>query len=353
MHAERNPIHAGIRAGRSTSRGSLILLLLLLGAHSACASIGMELFWPTPNPAYLEGKEAEAYLQPTASGRLESARYGCTRNNGRVFHEGLDLKPIQHDAKGRSTDPVCSISSGTVAHINHQSGKSNYGRYVVIRHQSEGMEWCSLYAHLRSIPDHLRTGQSVRGGDIIGIMGNSSSSIRIPEYRAHLHLEIGMILNRHFDRWYARKGFESPNEHGPWNGMNVVGVDPERFFRFFLDHPDAAFSDFFNREKTAMVTEIHFSKTPDFLLRNPGCLLDGSTPQAGWYRVGWTWYGLPIRWESLPQKNHPSKPGRSYQVVQSSKPERCRAWLRQKTAHWEPTDLLDRQIAILSTPNAQ
>ena len=52
------------------------------------------LIWPTPNPAFQNGKPIEAYVQATVSGRVESGLFGCVRNGGSRFHEGLDLYPF-------------------------------------------------------------------------------------------------------------------------------------------------------------------------------------------------------------------------------------------------------------------
>ena len=64
------------------------------------------LIWPTPNPAFQNGKPIEAYVQATVSGRVESGLFGCVRNGGSRFHEGLDLYPIKRDGRGEAVDPV-------------------------------------------------------------------------------------------------------------------------------------------------------------------------------------------------------------------------------------------------------
>ena len=50
-------------------------------------------------------------------------------------------------------------------------------------------------------------------------------SLAIPRDRAHLHYEIGFMMTQAFQPWYTWRKFGSPNEHGVWNGMNLMGID--------------------------------------------------------------------------------------------------------------------------------
>ena len=53
------------------------------------------LAWPTPNPAFAKGMGYSAFLQKTGPDKdFSSGAFGCVRNNGYKFHEGLDLYPI-------------------------------------------------------------------------------------------------------------------------------------------------------------------------------------------------------------------------------------------------------------------
>mgnify|MGYP003334059019 CR=1 FL=1 len=61
-------------------------------------------------------------------------------------------------------------------------------------------------------------------------MGHSSGGYMIPAARAHLHFEVGLAITSDFQGWYDHRRFGSRNEHGMWNGMNLVGVDPVAFF---------------------------------------------------------------------------------------------------------------------------
>ena len=65
----------------------VVVCLFLMGFVSARAE-PPAVFWPTPNGEYFETGDIIDSLQPTVSGRWESALYGCVRNDGNRFHEG-------------------------------------------------------------------------------------------------------------------------------------------------------------------------------------------------------------------------------------------------------------------------
>ena len=58
------------------------------------------------------------------------------------------------------------------------------------------------------------------------MMGRSAGGYAIPKDRAHVHFEIGLKLSDNFDSWFTWKKFGSPNQHENWNGMNLMGLDP-------------------------------------------------------------------------------------------------------------------------------
>ncbi len=182
------------------------------------------LSWPTPNPAFAQGHGYSTFLQKTGPDKdFSSGAYGCVRNNGYKFHEGVDLFPVKREASGRAIDSVFSAMRGRVAYINYASSKSSYGRYIVLEHDHFRPILYSLYAHLDSFSPSLKVGDSVKEAEALGRMGNSSS-FRIPLNRSHLHFEIGLRLSEKFQNWYNRKTFKTPNSHGNFNGFNLVGI---------------------------------------------------------------------------------------------------------------------------------
>lgn len=177
----------------------------------------------------LVDKEDHSVFMATASGRIESAHYGSTRTRsfgGRLlpaFHEGVDIGPLQRDSRNRALDQIRAVADGEVAYANRVIGHSNYGLYVVLKHPDPVGEIYSLYAHLRRVEDEIRPGTPVSRGDVIGVMGNTPSSI-IPVVRSHLHFEIGMIRNAKFEDWAKEQG--TRNLHGVFHGWNLTGIYP-------------------------------------------------------------------------------------------------------------------------------
>src|SRR5204863_6067434 len=114
-----------------------------------------------------------------------------------------------------------------VAYINTRPSLSNYGNYIVLRHQIDGLEICSLYAHLREVRSGLKPGQSVKAGEQIAIMGHTSNTRqRITLDRAHVHFELDFILNDRYAAWHHAALPSERNDHGDWNGKNLSGIDP-------------------------------------------------------------------------------------------------------------------------------
>jgi len=185
--------------------------------------------WPTPNPAFMQGGDIGTWAQDTGTGDPHSGLFGCVRDDGHKFHEGIDIKCLTRDKKGEPTDPVFAAFDGVVAYINTTPGNSSYGRYIVLNHFGADVAVYTLYGHLSAIGPGLAVGQKVSAGATIATMGHSGTE-NIPANRAHMHFEIGLRLTDTFQPWYDAKKFGSPNEQGIYNGMNLVGMDPLVFF---------------------------------------------------------------------------------------------------------------------------
>ena len=156
----------------------------------------------------------------------------------------------------------------------------------------------TLYAHLARIEPGLTEGRRVKRGEVIGLMGHSSSG-NIPADRAHLHFEIGLMLSRDFPAWYAWKKFGSPNQQGLWNGMNLMGVDPREFLEKYRAHRLDNFEEYFAGKPAAVRLRVATTRVPDFITRYPALLkkpLNGFV--AGW-EVQCDVTGLPFAWTPL------------------------------------------------------
>lgn len=275
---------------------STLLLGLLVLAPVARAKI--DLVFPTPQKTWTTGRIDE-FIQPTVSGDPESGLFGCVRTGGTQFHEGLDIKPTSRDRRGEPADPVFAAMDGVVKHVATSPGSSNYGRYIVLEHPGQTPAVYTLYAHLAAIQAGVRPGVRVEKGQTIGLMGRSSSGGGIPKERGHLHFEIGLRATDSFENWYAARRFGNRNEHGDFNGMNLMGIDPLDFLRQWRAGRVDSFQEYFDKLRPAVTVRVATTRVPDFIRRYPALLrkpINGLV--AGW-EVACNATGLPFAWTPL------------------------------------------------------
>ena len=207
-----------------------IFLVLLLA--SCPAGFSQTFRFPTANHALLESGGEERFFVGTVGKPWSSGMFGCVRTDGRQFHEGIDIRCLERDRHGEPADPVLASADGTVAYVNDKPGLSNYGRYIVVKHHIEGLEIFSVYAHLREAGSDIEPGRPVRVGEKIGIMGRSTNTREgISRDRAHVHFELNLLVNDRFDAWHRKNSGGQRNDHGDWNGHNLLGIDPSMIFR--------------------------------------------------------------------------------------------------------------------------
>ena len=278
---------------------------LIFSAGLAVGADRLQLAWPTPNPAWIEGRSRADFLQATVSGEPESGAFGCVRDDGTQFHEGIDLKPLTRDASGEPADKIFAVMAGVVRYVNDRPEDSNYGRYVVLEHPGATPAIYTLYAHLRSVAPGLTPGVNVTRGQIIAVMGRTEGDEIIPQERAHLHFEMGLRVTDAFQPWYDWQKFADPNLHGLWNGYNLMGFDPLVFLDKFRAHQVDNFTDYFAQLKPVVRLRIATRQAPDFTRRYPslvvpapGAVLSAGAPPAGW-EIACNGTGLPFRWTPL------------------------------------------------------
>jgi hypothetical protein len=275
--------------------------LALIGAIAVAATLArarIDLVFPTPQKAWTTGRIDE-FVQPTVSGDPESGLFGCVRSGGSQFHEGLDIKPTSRDRHGEPADPVSAAMDGIVKHVSASPGSSNYGRYIVIEHPDQAPAVYTLYAHLARIEPEIRPGARVAKGQLLGLMGRSAGGAAIPKERGHLHFEIGLRATENFDAWYFARRFGNRNEHGAFNGMNLMGIDPLDFLRQWRLGRVDSFQQYFDRLRPVVTLRIATTRVPDFVQRYPSLLrkpINGFV--AGW-EVACNSTGLPFAWTPL------------------------------------------------------
>lgn len=109
-----------------------------------------------------------------------------------TIHAGVDI------GKRGDIVPIIASASGVVSQ-SYMS--SSYGEVIFIKHNIEGQEWETVYAHMVEGSRRVKAGEMVEKGQIIGIMGNTGYSTG-----PHLHFEI-------------HKG-------GGWNSSKSNAIDP-------------------------------------------------------------------------------------------------------------------------------
>jgi hypothetical protein len=261
--------------------------------------------FPTGNRALLEGRPRDFFMyvkrdfegaksKPWQGGQFGFVR-GPIRDGGRIvcvqFHEGIDIRPVQHDTHGNATDEVRAAATGKVVYVSRESGASNYGRYVVIEHLWDGCPYYTLYAHLSSIS--VEAGQPVRRGDILGIMGFTGSGI--DKERAHVHFEVCMMLSGNLEGWHDANFSKHPNRHGIYNGLNLVGVDPAALLIAAYKDPSLKISDFLTAAEPAF--KITVSNSPNFFLIRayPWLVPVGEISNPPAWTITFSQYGTPVR----------------------------------------------------------
>lgn len=239
-------------------RGRLLLvaaLVVTLPPFSAAQPLRLQL--PTDNRALLDNRPESFYMFVYRTFEGESSRpwqggsYGFVRNLRRTeqgivptrFHEGIDIRPVKRDSGGRPLDDVRAIALGRVVYVQPSAGGSNYGRYVVVEHDWGQGPFLSLYAHLASAG--VKAGQQIEAGQVLGRMGYSGAGLN--RERAHLHLELNILLSLQFDSWHKMR-FGTENKHGIHNGMNLAGLDIARLLLTHHRNPSLSLPAFLDSE---------------------------------------------------------------------------------------------------------
>lgn len=289
---------------------ALLLLTLTLSLTSVKAQeIGaLKLALPTENDALFRGGGAEFYqyiirdYKGVKSTPWEGGQYGFVRDPletsaGLVytrFHEGIDIRPMRRDANGEPLDPVRAIADGTVAYVNTVPGYSNYGRYVVVEHRWDGASYYSLYGHLGSAA--VKAGEKVNRGDQLGIMGYTGEGL--DKARAHVHLELNLLLSRRFDSWYGAYIKDEPNRHGIYNGINLSGINIAKLYLALQKQPSLTIAEFLASEETFYKVMLPASPGFDLPLRYPWLMRNTGERAAASWEVSFNRAGNPLRMEA-------------------------------------------------------
>ena len=297
----------------------------LLAAVAATASMMaqddvVDLVLPTDNDALFSGggpafyQYIERVYKGQKSTPWEGGQYGFVRDPVETaigfvytrFHEGIDIRCLHRNKRGEPLDEVRAIANGKVVHTNLVPGYSNYGKYIVIEHQWDGCSYYSLYGHLSAVA--VQPGQEVHRNEPIGTMGYTGAGLN--QARAHLHLELNLMLNHNFQAWYDAYEKKMPNHNGIYNGINLAGLDIARLFLALRKNPKLTIPKFLAGEQTFY--KVMLPRSPSFQLSKmyPWMVESSPAPKTGSWEVSFTRSGLPVKIK--PSEKQITEPQLSY-----------------------------------------
>lgn len=324
----------------------------VLFAHVVGATQPFE--FPTANRALLERNGAERFFVGTPGKTWEAGAYGCVRSEGYQLHEGMDIRCLQRDKRGEPTDVVRSTADGVVMYVNRKPSLSNYGNYVVVQHHIDGLEVFSLYAHLATVREELYPGTRVRAGEKLGIMGRTSNTqTKISKDRAHLHFEIGLRLSDRFSQWRREREPNLRNDHGEWNGQNLIGLDVVQLFRDQA-RLQSAFSllRFISSQKELCRVQV---KTTQFCFLRRYRALVTENPRAeaegiAGYELVLNYTGLPF--QMTPRSQAELKSNSRFTLISVNEREQamrpCGKLVTKKAGKWTLTTTCERLLDLIT-----
>ncbi|HVU07744.1 MAG TPA: M23 family metallopeptidase [Verrucomicrobiae bacterium] len=310
--------------------------------------------FPTANHTLFEAGNESKFFAPTAPDKpWTSGSFGCVRNNGTRLHEGLDILHLQTDKRGEPTDPVMATDDGVVVYFSTRPSLSNYGNYIVIRHNISGLEIYSLYGHLSAIRAGLKIGESVKAGEVIATMGRTSNAETIAKWRAHVHFELNLLVNDNFAAWFRKASPGERNDHGEWNGQNLNGLDPREIL--LAEHTQGTNFNLLNfiRNQTELCRVFvratnfpYLKRYPMLILKNPVAEKEGV---AG-YEIALNFNG--VAFALMPRAESEIKSRAKFQLLSVNEAEQkanpCRKLVVKRGRHWELANDGLRELELLT-----
>ncbi len=272
----------------------LLALCLMPCAHA------LDLSLPTDNTALFTADQGTFFMGVDRKGEQvwQGGTFGYVRSplqwpGGTVytqFHEGIDIAPVKVEAGVLPADEVRAISDGIVV-LCETRGQTQYGNQIILRHEWGDDSVFSRYAHLSSVM--AANGEKVRRGQTLGIMGYTGGALTAQ--RAHLHLEVALMLQETTNLSWLPKHASDVRYHP----ANMKGADAASLFLANQKRPELTLPEFLLALKPYFSVATKAELPVDLLLRHPW-LSDGRNEAPGW-RISFTEWGLPVRFEPLDQ----------------------------------------------------
>ncbi|MFP6854501.1 MAG: hypothetical protein VB980_01855, partial [Opitutales bacterium] len=154
-----------------------------------------------------------------------------------------------------------------------------------------------------------------------------------------------------FQRWYDGRKFGSPNRHGPFNGMNLVGLDPIGFYRAYGEKRVKQPLDYLLSLPKIAVVRGRATRVPDFVRRYPNLSsYDGKAKAPSIWEITFGPAGIPLRCDPAPS-GVKLPAGQRYQVHSYQGPTdpclKCRRLIISKKGGLAPTTQLTSYLDLL------
>ena len=182
-------------------------------------------------------------------------------------------------------------------------GYSNYGKYVVVEHRWGGSPYYSLYGHLSSIV--AKVGARVNRGEQLGIMGHTGEGL--DRARAHVHLELNLMLSRNFESWYDDFIRNEPNHHGIYSGINLAGLDIARLYLALEKRPGLTIPEFLAGEETFYKVTLPASRNFELPQRYPWLVRGSPGPNTPSWEVSFNRAGCAACAWNQPLRRSPPR----------------------------------------------
>jgi murein DD-endopeptidase MepM/ murein hydrolase activator NlpD len=148
--------------------------------------------WPPTETSVLAALGRDSWVHPLAGPfrrmpRSDTRVFGAVRPGNRAWecrngHCGVDLGG---EIWG---EQVRAVHDGVVDKVQRAANPEHGGRYVRIAHH--GGTVFTQYFHLAAIPRGLERGVTVKGGEVIGLLGDTG----VKESQPHLHFSVSIRL---------------------------------------------------------------------------------------------------------------------------------------------------------------
>ena len=113
--------------------------------------------------------------------------------------------------------------------------------------------------------------------------------------RAHVHVELNLLLNDHFEQWHDTFFKNEQNHHGIYNGINLAGLDLPRLFIALRTNPSLTIPAFFAREEAFYKVVVPNTPNLQLATRYPWMIANAPNEKPVSWEISFARSGLPLR----------------------------------------------------------